>query len=320
MQTVVEMRLAWLFRGLAVAFGVTGATFFLFPDGTIDVLNGAGSIFGLPEAPMMAHRFWLSLGSSYMAVVTALAWLIAADPLGRRPMMIALAVGKATSSLTCLYYFLAYDKFFVYLANFLVDGSLVAIALGAWLIAGKESGRGGGNGLSVGDAVRPQKGGGDSGLSATQRNRLAALIEALVPVGPAGGPEAQRLAADLERFFRGLDANGLVGLRLLIGFLNWAPVLTLRHLRTATAMRPHEREHFLGGLEKSRVLFLRAPLHALKMLVMMHYYQGDEAQRAVGMDPRYLQEKLAFAEEQRRLGAKPALPEPVSASKAVWTA
>ena len=67
----------FVFRAQAVAFLVTGLTFFLLPVQAIDFMNTIGASLGLPPAPPMGHRFWLSLAAAYMAVVTALAWLIA---------------------------------------------------------------------------------------------------------------------------------------------------------------------------------------------------------------------------------------------------
>src|SRR5881628_1948881 len=93
-----------LFAGLAVAFAATGLVFFLFPDGTLGVLNAAGSPLGFPPAPPSALRFWLSLGLAYMVLVTLLAAQIARDPRRRAHLMPLLAAGKATSSLTCAGY------------------------------------------------------------------------------------------------------------------------------------------------------------------------------------------------------------------------
>src|SRR5437773_1143329 len=120
-----------LFAGLAVAFAATGLLFFLCPDGTLGVLNAAGSPLGFPPAPPSALRFWLSLGLAYMVLVTLLAAQIARDPRGRAHLMPLLAAGKATSSLTCAGYFVLSMPAFIYLANALVDGALAAIALGA---------------------------------------------------------------------------------------------------------------------------------------------------------------------------------------------
>src|SRR5436309_2883393 len=83
---------------------------------------------------MSALRFWLSLAVAYMVLVTLLAAEIARDPRARVHLMPILAAGKATSSLTCLGYFVASSPTFVYLLNALVDGSLALIVLAAWAV------------------------------------------------------------------------------------------------------------------------------------------------------------------------------------------
>src|SRR5438105_11813669 len=130
--STIDRPLRLLFGALAVAFGTTGLVFFLFPDGTIRFLDAVGRPLGFSDAPVSALRFWLSLAVAYMVLVTLLAAAIARDPRGRAHLMPILAAGKATSSLTCLGYFVGSSSAFVYLANALVDGTLALTALGAY--------------------------------------------------------------------------------------------------------------------------------------------------------------------------------------------
>src|SRR6267142_2973389 len=127
----IDRALRPLFGTLAVAFATTGLLFLLFPDGTIRALNAAGGPLGFPPAPASELRFWLSLAVAYMVLVTLLAAEIARNPRGRAHLMPILAAGKATSSLTCLGYFVGSSHAFIYLANFLVDGTLALIVLAA---------------------------------------------------------------------------------------------------------------------------------------------------------------------------------------------
>jgi hypothetical protein len=53
-----------------------------------------------------------------------------------RPMILALAAGKAASSITSLIFFIE-DDVFVYLLNGIVDGSLVFASLLLWSLAGR---------------------------------------------------------------------------------------------------------------------------------------------------------------------------------------
>src|SRR5437763_6918252 len=152
-----------LFAGLAVAVAATGLVFFLFPAGTLGVLNAAGSPLGFPAVPPSALRFWLSLGLAYMVLVTLLAAAIARDPRGRAPLMPILAAGKATSSLTCAGYFVASSPAFIYLANALVDGTLALTVLAAYAAVWATSETGAGR----------------------DRDLLKAVLDALLPRGGA---------------------------------------------------------------------------------------------------------------------------------------
>jgi hypothetical protein len=122
-------------RFLAASFAVVGMLFLFFPDGTVRVLNAVGTYFGdFTPAPESQLRFWLSLATGYMALVTALAWVAQRDMHRHRDLLLFLALGKATSSLTCLaFYWYSLDAF-IYLANAVVDGSIAVTALVIWSV------------------------------------------------------------------------------------------------------------------------------------------------------------------------------------------
>jgi len=122
-----------IFQLLAISFGIVGALFLLFPDATIRLANATGSLFRIfPPAPPSELRFWLSLGVSYMALVTILAALIQRDPTRYRHLMPVLAAGKFCSSFTSLLFFVLSSPTFLYLLTFLVDGSITLIVLGCY--------------------------------------------------------------------------------------------------------------------------------------------------------------------------------------------
>lgn len=108
------------------AFIIVGALFFLVPDGVVAFTNRVGSWMGdFSEAPPTGFRLWLSLGTAYMVLVSLLAYLIQRDVHGNRSLLLVLAAGKLTSSITCLLFYLFSLDAFGYLLNFLVDGSSV---------------------------------------------------------------------------------------------------------------------------------------------------------------------------------------------------
>jgi len=128
---VVSLRL------MAIGFAVTGFFFIAWPDGTLERLTELGGHLGFDTpAPKTDERLWLSLGFAYMVVITGLAVIAQADVVRYRPMLLALAAGKAASSITSFVFFIE-DDVFVYLLNGIVDGSLVGASLLLWSLAGR---------------------------------------------------------------------------------------------------------------------------------------------------------------------------------------
>src|SRR3954447_18003504 len=123
-------------RLMAIGFAITGFFFIAWPDGTLARLTELGHHFGFhTPAPKTEERLWLSLGFAYMVVITFLAWIASTDVVRYRPMILALAAGKAASSVTSLIFFIE-DDVFAYLLNGIVDGSLVFASLLLWSLAG----------------------------------------------------------------------------------------------------------------------------------------------------------------------------------------
>jgi hypothetical protein len=124
-------------RLMAIGFAVTGFFFIAWPDGTLARLTELGHHFGFDTpAPETQERLWLSLGFAYMVVITFLAWIASTDPVRYRPMLLALAAGKAASSITSWIFFIE-DDVFAYLLNGIVDGFLVFASLLLWSLAGR---------------------------------------------------------------------------------------------------------------------------------------------------------------------------------------
>ena len=131
-------------RALAATFAVVGLLFIATPDGVIDTLDDVGGWFGdFSPGAETDQRFWLGLGFAYMTVITGIAFVVSLDVVRFRPLLLVLAAGKAASSLTTGAFFAFDHDVFAYLLNFLVDGSLVGIALVCWALAGRvEAARG----------------------------------------------------------------------------------------------------------------------------------------------------------------------------------
>jgi len=267
----LDRPLRFLFRALALAFGTTGLLFFLFPDGTIRFLDAVARPLGFADAPLSALRFWLSLAVAYMVLVTLLAAEIARDPRGRAHLMPILAAGKATSSLTCLGYFVASSPAFVYLLNALVDGSLALIVLAAWAVVG------------LTDDARATR---DGAL-------LRAVLDALVPRGgafPAGAAETDVDAA-LARYFASLHPLGPAGLRALLLAIEYGAVVFER-TRPFSRLDTDGRERALAAWETSQLAPRRQLIASFKLIALMHFYERPEMWSAIGYDDGYLRRKL----------------------------
>src|SRR5262245_38856688 len=263
MPASLERMLRLLFAGFALAFAGTGLIFFLFPDGTLRVLNAAGGVVGFPPAPATELRFWLSLAVAYMVLVTLLAAAIARDPRGRAHLMPILAAGKATSSLTCAGYFVASQPAFIYLLNALVDGSLALVTLAAW------------------GAVRAT----EDAAVARDSVLLRAVLDALVPRGGAFAMGAADTDLDvaLTRQFERLHPLGPVGLRAMLWALDWGTVVFER-TRRFSHLDAAARERALAGWEGSRLAPRRQLVASLKLLALMLFYERPDVWPGVGYD------------------------------------
>lgn len=122
---------------LVGGFVVVGLLFLITPDGVLHRLAQLGDQLGsFSHPPRTEEKLWLGLAVAYMTVISGIAIVVATDVARHRPLLLVLAAGKAVSSLTCLFYFIDREVF-AYLANFVVDGSLVGVALLCWVLAGR---------------------------------------------------------------------------------------------------------------------------------------------------------------------------------------
>ncbi len=125
-------------RALALSFAIVGILFIAVPNGVLDVISDLGDdLGGFTRAPHGTEQLWLALGFSYMVVITGICLLAQTDVVRYRALLLVLAAGKTASSLTALAFFIFDEDVFIYLLNFLVDGSLVLVALWLWSLIGR---------------------------------------------------------------------------------------------------------------------------------------------------------------------------------------
>jgi hypothetical protein len=133
-----ERTVVLVMRALAVAFALSGILFLVTPDGVVGALDDAGQALGsFSQAPGSEQKLWLALSFAYMVVITGIAAVVSLDVARYRPLILVLAAGKVASSLPALGFYLFDEHVFLYLLTFAVDGSLVGLALGCWVLAGR---------------------------------------------------------------------------------------------------------------------------------------------------------------------------------------
>ena len=127
---------------MAAGFAVVGLCFIVFQNGVLDVISDLGDDIGdFTRAPHTDEQFWLALGFAYMVVITGICLVVQADVVRYRPFLLVLAAGKTASSLAALGFYVFDSDVFIYLLNFIVDGSLVVISLWCWALAGRVEAR-----------------------------------------------------------------------------------------------------------------------------------------------------------------------------------
>ncbi|HVS99787.1 MAG TPA: GMC family oxidoreductase N-terminal domain-containing protein, partial [Solirubrobacterales bacterium] len=263
-----ERFVVFALRVLAVSFAVVGVLYLALPTPVLDVLSDLGEIFGdNVRAPHTQEYMWLSLGFAYLAVITGICLIAQADVVRYRPLLLLLAAGKAASSLTSLAFFLIQDHVFAYLLGFLVDGSLILLAL--WLYA------------LIGRVDRPPEAGRGRALGEKERRTLGAVCAAMAP-GIDGLPAAERdvdVSGPVARFLEVIPPRLLLELRLGLRAFEWLPFP-----RRFSRMSPDERERFLRRLERSRSALKLELLLMTKIFATLGYAVSEPVRARIGFE------------------------------------
>ncbi len=253
------------------AFIIVGTLFLLVPDGVVAFTNRAGSWFGnFSEAPQTGFRLWLSLGTAYMVLVTVLAYLVRRDIHGNRDLLLVLAAGKLTSSLTCLLFYLFSLDAFGYLLNFLVDGSIVLNCLLLYRLLDPSSGAG----TMPRWLERGRRG----------RNVLNAVLATMLPDETRGSSEPAGLDDELIEYVRSLGPVGLLALLPALFIIEYGTLIWFGTLRPFTRLDPLERERYLHGFETSRLYLRERILFPIRFLGTTLFYSRSEEEAAIGYE------------------------------------
>ncbi len=136
-----ERLAVWILRLLGAGFALFGALFAFAHEATLRTFNRWGEPLGFTTAlPSEGVGLWRVLTIAFMMMVTVLAFWGSVRTPAQRALLVVLIIGKATSSLTALAFYFWERPLFLYLLNFIVDGSialLVGLCL-AWLSRGAQ--------------------------------------------------------------------------------------------------------------------------------------------------------------------------------------
>ncbi|MEB2284624.1 MAG: hypothetical protein B6D46_00545 [Polyangiaceae bacterium UTPRO1] len=261
--------------GLFWGFVVVGTLFFLVPDGVVAFTDRVGAWFGdFPQAPQTGFRLWLSLTTGYMVLVSLLAYLIQRDIHGNRSLLLVLAAGKLTSSVTCLLFYMFSLAAFGYLLNFLVDGSIVLNCLLLYRLLDPSRRRPGfprwlergGRGRSILTGV------------------LATMLPDAADEKGAGGAESADFAEDVLDYLRGFGPAAPRALVPALLTIEYGTILWFGTLRPFTRLDAAERERYLRGFENSRFYLRERVLFPIRLLATTLFYSRPEQEAVTGYE------------------------------------
>jgi len=113
---------------MLVVFVAVGILFLTVPGGVLGFFNSLSAGIGLSAAPTEVGHFYIGLAVAYMTLVSTLAFLMLRHPSNHYfPML--LAVGKLSSSVLSLVFFILVQRSLICLTNFFVDGAIGTAAV-----------------------------------------------------------------------------------------------------------------------------------------------------------------------------------------------
>ena len=108
---------------MLVVFCLVGILFLTVPAGVLGLFNSLSAGLGMSATTTQVSYFYLGLAVAYMALVSALAFLMLRHPMNHYfPLL--LAVGKISSSILSLALFILVQRSLICLTNSVVDGAI----------------------------------------------------------------------------------------------------------------------------------------------------------------------------------------------------
>ena len=273
-------KILWLnMVALMLAFISVGALFIAIPDEVVAFTVTLGQWFGdFADPPKTGFRVWLSLGSAYMVLVSALAYLIQKDLYKNRGLILILALGKFTSSFTCLMFYLFSLDAFAYLLNFVIDGGIVLNLMVIYFLLGTPK-----NGTFPAERNKSfQK-------ASKGHEILTAVLATLLPDPPNSGTTHQEISEDrldeqVLHYFRELNPRGPLFLLLTLYAIEYGTLPWKGTLRPFTRLTPRERENYLCDFENSRWYFRQRILFSIRFLATVLFFSQPHREIETGYE------------------------------------
>ena len=251
----------------SMAFGITGL-FFLLAGGPLpkwlDTLGTGRSVMvPYPVAAAGEGAFWRILSVSMMAMLTWATWILFRNPRGNAAWVQLILLSKLISSSLYFFFFVGTHQF-PHLVGWLTDGSLFLLILALWIPA------------SPGQNVFTRK----------ERQILQAAGEAWIPRGGAFQDgykdHAHKCLQEAERLVLSQSALTQLASRVLLRFIDFSPLLTGVSLRRLRSLHLEGRIQSLERMESHPIHWLRWPIFASKLNVLLPFLSLEEIQEEIG--------------------------------------
>ena len=121
-------------------------------------------------------------------------------------------------------------------------------------------------------------------LNEREHGTLRAINDVLYPPGGAIPYGANEVGACeyVDDYLYNMKPKQQRMIRLLLLFLEWAPIVLLRATRRFSRLALDERRRFLEGLENSRLYFLRIVLISIRTIVGMAFLADERVLASIG--------------------------------------
>lgn len=115
---------------------------------------------------------------------------------------------------------------------------------------------------------------------------LIAFGETLFQKGFISSEEFDRegFKRDMRIYFKKLPSDARMGLKWIMRFLEFSPILFLYSFRRFSSLPLKKREEFLRKMTKSRLKMVKMLLFSLKTLPTLYYFSDEDLKKELGIN------------------------------------